>query len=163
MAKKISELTTISSIDDSDILPVVDVSANTTNKITISGINQSTNERIDTIDEKFNYSTTEQVVGTWIDNKPIYRQVFTQTNTNNISNVAPNNDNIIKMECYIRRTSTNAWRKLPWLFVSSNAYGNASWAGGFYFNNNTINFQLGSDLGTIDKLVFIIEYTKTTD
>ena len=110
-----------------------------------------------------NYSTSESVVGTWIDDKPIYRKVFTQANTNNISNVATNNDNIIKMECYVRRTGTNAWRPVPWVFVSSNAYGNASWAGGFYFNNNTIQFQLGSDLGTIDKLIFIIEYTKTTD
>ena len=121
------------------------------------------NNNADELTNAFIYSTNESVVGTWIDDKPIYRQVFTQSNTNNISNVATNNDMIIKMECLIRRSNTNAWRKLPWLFVSSNTYGSANWAGGFYFNNNTINFQLGSDLGTIDKLIFIIEYTKTTD
>lgn len=163
MAKKISELTTISSLDSSDVLPIVDVSANTTNKVTIAEINESVSERVDALERMANYSTTEQVVGTWIDDKPIYRQVFTQSNTNSISNAATNNDTIIKMECYIKRTDTNAWRPVPWVFVSSNAYGNASWAGGFYFNNNTIQFQLGSDLGTIDKLIFIIEYTKTTD
>ena len=38
MAKKISELTTISSLDSSDVLPVVDVSANTTNKVAIGDI-----------------------------------------------------------------------------------------------------------------------------
>lgn len=131
--------------------------------VDMNEIKSVVNNNADELTNAFKYSTTESVVGTWIDDKPIYRQVFTQSNTNNISNVATNNENIIKMECYVRRTGTNAWRSLPWLFVSSNTYGGASWAGGFYFNNNTINFQLGSDLSSIDKLIFIIEYTKITD
>lgn len=110
-----------------------------------------------------NYSTSEQVAGKWIDNKPLYRRVFFQTNANNISNVALNSENIIKMECLVKRTGYNTWRTIPWLFVNNDSLGDVSWAGGFYFNNNTVNFQLGSNLNEIDKLVFIIEYTKTTD
>ena len=111
------------------------------------------------------YSTTEQVVGTWVDGKPIYRKVFTQSNTNDISNVASDVDNVIKMECVVRQTSANAWRNIPWLFVTNNGYGSASWAGGFYFDvpNNLIHFQIGSDLGTLDRVIMILQYTKTTD
>lgn len=193
--EKISELDTLATADNNDILVINDVSEEDTMKITKQNLLKEVTQTINTHDSDISslesnvgnlsslmttnktslvnainevyghdkYSTNESVVGTWVDDKPIYRKVFTQANTNNISNVAPNNENIIRMECYIRRTGTNAWRSLPWLFVSSNTYGGASWAGGFYFNNNAINFQLGSELGTIDKLIFIIEYTKTID
>lgn len=33
-------------------------------------------EAINEVNNKFNYSTTEQVIGRWIDGKPIYRKVF---------------------------------------------------------------------------------------
>lgn len=46
MAKKISELTTISSLSESDVLPIVDVSANTTNKVTLAKINENVNTTI---------------------------------------------------------------------------------------------------------------------
>lgn len=117
------------------------------------------------IDLSNTYSTTEQVVGYWIDGKPIYRKVITQSNTNDITNVADNVDNVIKMECVVRQTTANAWRNIPWLFVMNNGYGGASWAGGFYFDvpNNLIHFQIGSDLGTIDRMIMILQYTKTTD
>lgn len=117
------------------------------------------------IDLSNTYSTTEQVVGYWIDGKPIYRKVISQSNTNTINNVADNVDNIIKMECVVRQTTANAWRNIPWLYVQGTSYGGAAWAGGFYFDvpNNIIYFQVGSDLGTIDRLIMILEYTKTTD
>ena len=117
------------------------------------------------IDLSNTYSTTEQVVGYWIDGKPIYRKVITKSNTNDITNVADNVDNVVKMECLIRQTTANAWRNIPWLFVQNNGYGGASWAGGFYYDvpNNLIHFQIGSDLGTIDRVIMILQYTKTTD
>lgn len=36
-------------------------------------------DAIDDVDEKFNYSTTEKVVGTWIDRKPLYEITLTGT------------------------------------------------------------------------------------
>ena len=67
---KISDLRELSSLDDSDIIPIVDVSADETMKITKSNLQNS-------LLVKQTYSTTEQVVGTWIDGKPIYRKVVT--------------------------------------------------------------------------------------
>ena len=103
------------------------------------------------------YSREEQIIGVWVDGKPIYRQVFefgkvTYINTN-ISSI----DNIIKMECLVHSTG-NQWRTIPWLFKGAAA----EWQGGFYFreDNKTINFQAGDSLWNIDKGIFIMEYTK---
>lgn len=117
------------------------------------------------IDLSNTYSTSEQVIGYWIDGKPIYRKVFSKSNTNDITNVASDVDNVIKMDCVVRQTTANAWRNIPWLYVQNNNFGGAGWGGGFYYDvpNNTIHFQVGSDLGTIDRAILIIEYTKTTD
>ena len=120
---------------------------------------------VDEIDLRNIYSTTEQKVGTWVDGKPIYRKVITKANTNNITNALTDPDNIIKMDCTVRQAGTPAWRNLPWLFVMNDGYGGAAWGGGFYYEleANTIYFQVGSSLGNIDRLIMIIEYTKTTD
>lgn len=119
----------------------------------------------DGIDLRNIYSTDEKKIGTWIDGKPIYRKVITQNNANNISNVATNIENIIKMECMVRQAPALSWRNLPWLFVQNNSFGSPSWGGGFYYqlSDNSINFQLGSDLGNVDKVIVTLEYTKTTD
>lgn len=111
------------------------------------------------------YSTSEQVVGTWIDGKPIYRKVFTQQNMNTITDVATNVDSMVKMECLVRQTTYNDWRNVPWLYVQGSSYGNYGWAGGFYYStsDNKIYFQTGSNLSDINRLIMIIEYTKTTD
>lgn len=117
------------------------------------------------IDLSNTYSTTEQKVGYWIDGKPIYRKVFTQSNMNAISNVVSNLDSMIKMDCLVRQSTVEDWRNVPWVYVSGNSYGSATWAGGFYYDSseNKIIFQAGSNLSDIDKLIMIIEYTKTTD
>ena len=108
----------------------------------------------------------EQVVGTWIDGKPIYRKVFTFTSTTSFATNINNIDNLIKMDCNIRYTGGASWRNLPWLYdVGNTSYIDGTWAGGFYFDNAStqIRFQMGSNLATIDKGILIMEYTKTTD
>ena len=111
------------------------------------------------------YSTSETKCGYWIDGKPIYRKTFTQANTNDISTGVSTIDTMVKMECLVRQTTYGDWRNLPWLYVQGSSYGAYAWAGGFYYHQSDqkIKFQVGSDLGDIDKLVMIIEYTKTTD
>lgn len=133
--------------------------------VDMNEIKSVVNNNADELTNAFKYSTTESVVGTWIDDKPIYRKVFTQANTNNITNVFSNLDNVIKMDCLVREKTTIAWRNLPWLYVYKDNYGNPVWGGGFYYNQsqNTINFQVGSSIGDIDRLILIVEYTKTTD
>ena len=54
------------------------------NKVTDSNMNEIksvVNENANILEESNTYSTTEQVVGTWIDNKPIYRKVYSINGT----------------------------------------------------------------------------------
>ena len=64
-------------------------SLNTTNKSNlVSAINE--------VNNKFNYSTEEQVIGKWIDGKPLYRKTITFTTTisaNEITSIAHNIEN----------------------------------------------------------------------
>lgn len=76
---KISELTQASTINDSDLIPIVQ--SDETKSITKEDLIADTKALID---RNSTYSTTEQIVGTWIDGKPIYRVV------KNIGNL-PNN------------------------------------------------------------------------
>lgn len=41
----------------------------------VSAINEL-NTNINSLDDRDNYSTTEKVIGTWIDGKPLYRKVY---------------------------------------------------------------------------------------
>lgn len=112
----------------------------------------------------FNYSTNETVIGTF-NGKPLYRKVTISTNTNSLNTGVKNIDTLLRMDMIVRQSNYTSWRNVPWLFTSNDNYGNASWAGGFFLNGNTgeIAFQVGTDLGNINKLILVMEYTKTTD
>lgn len=68
---KISELTTTTTINDSDLIPIVQ--NDETKSITKEDLVADTKSLID---RNSTYSTTEQIVGTWIDGKPLYRKVY---------------------------------------------------------------------------------------
>ncbi len=68
---KISELTTTTTINDSDLIPIVQ--NDETKSITKEDLVADTKALID---RNSTYSTTEQIVGIWKDNKPIYRRVY---------------------------------------------------------------------------------------
>lgn len=68
---KISELTQATTINDSDLIPIVQ--NNETKSITKEDLMADTKALID---RNSAYSTTEQIVGTWVNNKPIYRKVY---------------------------------------------------------------------------------------
>src|SRR5574344_1760935 len=81
MAKKISELTAITTIADNDLTPIVDTSETETKKMTALQIKNyaqgDLNTRLTTLTT---YSTVEQKTGEkWIDGKDIYRTVATGT------------------------------------------------------------------------------------
>lgn len=122
------------------------------------------NATISKIEEKIaednTYSTTETVVGTWINNKPIYRMILTGTRSSGtIFYVSPavSCDQLIKVDAYAQ-TSTQAW--------------------GLYRVNDTDQFRYYVDRLSPLRLTFlngssnpptsftykvIVEYTKTTD
>ena len=142
------------------------------NKLTAgTGIEITGENIINNINE--NYSTLEQIVGKWINGKPIYRQTFgfnvsnlgTETsfnwtdsfyNENSISNV----DEIINVKSFYKR-SDNFYEPVP-----NNHSQPSHWACGIYdFNGTGFKFWVGdsNNVLTINYLIVTIEYTKTTD
>ena len=108
------------------------------------------------------YSTEEQVVGTWIDGKPIYEKVIKQTVVINSQNTSFNIDipkfDFIMYYVDMVRPSSNEHLHLNFNHYDSN-YG----LGGFlnYINNSTINFRVGSlVVGRTYHLTMIFRYTK---
>lgn len=110
-----------------------------------------------------NYQTNEQVVGTWVNTKPIYRKVITATgDSNNLQIIGSVNDvdTIVKLDTLVQ--NGQAFRN-----GTTSYYGDINWSSQVYFNNGSIviesgssyvnNYKIGATIRTI------IEYTKTTD
>lgn len=112
----------------------------------------------------FNYSTNETVIGTF-NGKPLYRKVTISTNTNSLNTGVKNVDALLRMEMTVRQNNSSSWRNIPWLFTHNDTLGTAAWGGGFYLNGTTgdVYFQVGTNLGDVNKVVLVMEYTKTTD
>lgn len=110
------------------------------------------------------YSKKEQVIGTWLDGKPIYRKVlsFNQTLTNgtttnhNINNL----DKMIDAHGWINHSQ---WGQTPVPLTHSYMGG---MVGIGNFNSTNFTWFVGSDIsaGLVDASInMILEYTKTTD
>lgn len=119
---------------------------------------------IDEIEKCRTYDSIESIVGTWIDGKEIYRQVFTGTSYMDfpISTSISNVDSMIEMRLLVRYSGNSSWRTIPWIYGSNTTVGSGAWAGGFYFNdtNKSIEIQMGNDIKNFDKYVLILEYTQ---
>lgn len=117
------------------------------------------------------YSTEEIIVGTWVDNKPIYRKVyfFDCATINYTAVYKPHGittlETIITQKCnWLDGSGTvNRWRAIP-----ANYYVTLNWASQLTVDMNNITFELGDstysrirDHGK--QLYVILEYTKTTD
>lgn len=129
---------------------------------------ENLNNNFEYLEDKINngeiYSTNEiKTNKIWIDGKPIYRKVAQSNTIQTIPVDIANLDTMTKFSALIKERNSNSWRSIPWLFVQNNQIGTAEWAGGVYYNNGSISFQMGSNLSDIDKCVVILEYTKTTD
>ena len=122
------------------------------------------------LNDRFNYSTTEKVVGTWIDGKPKYRKVITiteypGTGTTNISHNIANIDEIINYDAYFYNSYVNEAheaRKMPSMWYIQMDYYMATV---YWISRSEMQIHLG-DFWT--ESVFrnahvIVEYTKTTD
>lgn len=110
------------------------------------------------VNAKSTYSTGEQVVGTWVDGKPLYRKIFTGTGNNtdigNISDV----DQLVSIKGTIKATYGQIW-PIP-NFFSEQQY----WNSVFYDPSNTnVSLGTGNNYDSSSKYVVILEYTKTTD
>ena len=123
-------------------------------------------DAINEVNERDIYYTTEKVIGKWIDDKPIYRKVITANSYSaQIATGITNIDTMVKMEVLFSQTSEGDWRNIPWFYANNSSYGGATWAGGFFYkmSTNQLYFQMGNALADVQKIVAILEYTKTTD
>jgi hypothetical protein len=107
------------------------------------------------------YSTNEQVIGTWIDGKPLYRKVVdcgalpnntTKTVPSGISNVA----DMVKISGFSKDASGGC---LPMPFVSTTSPVAVS----YNASNNQISITTSQNRTNYISTSIILEYTKTTD
>lgn len=97
-----------------------------------------------------NYSTDEQIVGKWIDGKPLYRKVISHTITGNTQEHEPHNISNIERAISIEYSLKNQY-------------------GVFQTSDKTININMDTSQISIDSdwatglIYIIVEYTKTTD
>lgn len=107
------------------------------------------------------YSTTETVVGTWTDGKPIYRKVIRKdtatsagANPNISTDVASSLiGEIIELKVLGKQSNSNTW-----FIASSNLSGQEVF--GCYLSENNISIR---NYWALEKIICILEYTKTTD
>lgn len=107
------------------------------------------------------YSTTEKIIGTWIDGKPIYRQVQSfgtitgQTNGTAITGLSQ----LVRLYGVAYSSQFTQWYNIP------NTHSNISQ---YYINvlltgsNHTPQVRIGSSLTSLSNVYVIIEYTKSS-
>ena len=107
------------------------------------------------------YSTTEKIVGRWIDNKPIYRKVFSFTtptgNNDYVINTGLSMDKIIRV---YGGTSSASGGITP--IPTAIDFNGTIYATSFRVANSNIYYRGNSAYGSQPAFA-IIEYTKTTD
>ena len=114
------------------------------------------------IDAKCNYSTDEQVVGTWINGKPLYQKTLTGTTPSASGDVATgltNIENIFIVSGYIPDNINNGYTVSYGYFGSENDYLFVDLrqdASSLYFSLRNSRFQNRP-------FCITVQYTKTTD
>jgi len=144
MAKKITALNETTTINSTDLIPIV----------------QNGETKTIVYKDILKYSTTEQVIGTWIDNKPIYRKVIDCGSLPNTSNkdVSHNIQNLgitIKCNGMAIRTSDSRALTIPDSTPSAEVVCGVT--------NTNVYITTNNDRSSFNNSFLILEYTKTTD
>ena len=108
------------------------------------------------------YSNNEVVIGTWINNKPLYRRVYTfpALKNNDTSELQLDSSfNVVTFDIYVHSSSDNLIYKLPYVASSSTN----TIAVYLYTVNNKLSVRTFGDRTNYNDNYAIIEYTKTTD
>lgn len=107
------------------------------------------------------YSTEEQLVGTWIDGKPIYRITLSM---GSLSGSAVYQHGIANLHRVVHAfgtflQSSGHMEPIPKVVVN-----NAAWSADFAdFTSTSFVLNFGTNIGTATEVTLTIEYTKTTD
>lgn len=110
------------------------------------------------IEEKVTYSTEEQVVGTWIDGKPIYRKIITSSLQNNILHGISNVNEFVKMNAIACNLNSGKYFVVPSVRPAYTQY-----EIGIFADATNITLEYQSSLPLTMEFKIILEYTKTTD
>ena len=114
-----------------------------------------------------NYSTNEQVIGTWIDGKPVYQKTLVYNQTFGAGTITRVNNGVSNLKEYISITGTAFRKDGSNYHIPSSYYANASWNMDVTDARETsLAVQVGSSYTgnyAIVKLYVTIQYTKTTD
>ena len=111
------------------------------------------------------YSTTEQVIGKWINNKPLYRKVvdfgqLPNATTKSVAHNINNLDFIVNAWAVAKRIDNGDITYFPINQARADTYENSI---GLYLSQNNISIQTGIDRSNTNITYVVIEYTKTTD
>ena len=112
--------------------------------------------QLQTVDNKNNYSSTEQELGTWTDGKIIYRRVFSATTGSNVTaGTIDAYDTVIRCEGYFK-DSSDVYRRFDSSVDSTSitVYVNSS--------NNVIVNASNNSYSSLPCFV-IVEYTKSDE
>lgn len=177
MGVKISELQEKTLTNNTDVLPIVDVTGGT-KKITVPNLLKTSTESISNLNGKITnlttYSTEEIKTGeTWIDGKPVYRKVFQITNASGTTTEFDLSSLNISTMFFNLSKSYYKWsqhtRIFPIISVNVEAGTTSSTdvaknqCGVFYdYSNKKMTLEFGYNRRVYDAVV-TIEYTKTTD
>ena len=110
------------------------------------------------------YSTGEVKIGTWIDGKPLYRKVFEITTYATAFNLSTQNiERLVSIQGMLQRSDyINIWQPIPSRL--DNAGMSAQFGVITLGNSTNVNVVFGSNWSnSFRRIVFILEYTKTTD
>lgn len=141
---------------------------NNTTPINATNLNKIENE-LEALDKDINYSTTEQVIGTWITGKPLYRKVvhlgtLVSNNTIIVSSGLDSSTRVNKIYGYAIHTSSYEALPLPFIWGSTSeiqVYISLFFGG--TNNNSDIWCRTNRTNAENYDAYAILEYTKTTD
>lgn len=106
------------------------------------------------------YSTTENTIGIWIDNKVIYRKTYQLTGDNTNSQTLATLsgvDNIVNIQCYA--SSGGYFRNCTTVY-----YGSDAWSSQVYYYNGDIVLECGNNFKSFKNgatIYLTVEYTKS--
>ena len=148
------------SVSDNDNTEQTEVSPHA---LTQAEMNEILEDKPLSVNSGLKYSTEEQVVGEWIDGKPLYQKTVDCGALPNatIKEVAHNINNIsliISLFGFAWGSDMSSWISLP--LVMSNNVGNNIM---LLANNTNIRISPGSDRSAYSNSYVTIQYTKTTD
>ena len=142
------------------IAPVTPANGNIENSYGTSQENTYSQEYINKFTD---YSTTEQVIGKWIDGKPLYRKVIDfgalpNTSEKNANHNIANLDMFTSINAISYNPTLNTFFYIPLASTSSNSANIYILA-----TPDQVRIGTGSDRSGFTKTYIILEYTKTTD